>query len=223
MAATDHPGLLALLQLSSPNLPVGAFSYSQGLESAVDTGLIHDMASTQGWISDCLQLIIGRYDAPLWLRLYAALSSRNWAAANDWNEDYRVSRETSELAAEARQMGYSAERWLESLGQAIPTELDRPAFITAHSWACTQWRISSQDGLQAYLFAWAENQVMAALKAVPLGQAAGQQILLQLRPTIVAISQAAIDMPDEKLSTQAPGFALVCCQHETQYSRLFRS
>ncbi len=219
----EQQALMGLLQLTSPNLPVGAFSYSQGLENAVDSGLIHDAETAGKWITDCLKLVLGCYEAPVWLRLYEALSCHNHEAANNWNEDYLVTRETAELSAEAHQMGYSAARWLESLDLALPAAIETPAFITAHVWACHQWQITSENGLNAYLFAWAENQIMAAMKSLPMGQAAGQKLLFQVRLFIPEIGQRAATLADEDLSNQAPGFALSCCQHETQYSRLFRS
>lgn len=215
--------LLALLQLSSPSLPVGAFSYSQGLESAVEGGLVSDASSAQRWIGECLELVVGRYEAPLWLRLNAALSSRNWPLAQRWNQDYFATRESAELLAEARQMGYSAARWLDSLDQPLPPGFDPPSFVAAHAWACVCWDIQAAAGLRAYLFAWAENQMMAALKLVPLGQAAGQRLLQNLRARIAAVADQAADLEDADLSTQAPGFALASCHHEIQYSRLFRS
>ena len=85
------------------------------------------------------------------------------------------------------------------------------------------WQVPIEEALAAYLWAWAENQVMAALKAVPLGQTSGQRILLALGERIPGIVQRAMTLGDDAVSNFAPAFAIASCCHETQYSRLFRS
>lgn len=220
---SDPRALAALLQLASPTLPVGAYSYSQGLESAIDAGVVHDEASAARWISDGLQLVLARYEAPLWLRLHAACSQQDSSALADGNADFLATRETAELRAETVQMGYSLVQLMRTLGHALPLDADEIAYPTAHAWACRRWGVGADDGLLAYLYAWVENQVMAALKAVPLGQSAGQRLLLGLRDAIAAAAQQASMLADENLSTQSPMLAILSSAHETQYSRLFRS
>lgn len=215
--------LSALLQLASPSLPVGAYSYSQGLESAIETRLVHDEASALRWIGDGLQLVLGRYEAAVWLRLHRACSAGEARALYDWNEEVLATRETAELRAETVQMGYSLMQLLRTLGHAPPLEADEIAYPTAHAWACTCWGISEDEGLVAYLYGWAENQMMAALKTVPLGQTAGQRLLLGLRDAIADAARTAQALADEDLSTQTPMLAILSSRHETQYSRLFRS
>ena len=228
---SDMP-LARLLQLASPTLPVGAYSYSQGLESAIEAGIVHDAVSAQSWIADVLELSIARMEAPLLLRLQCAWTVKDFAAVEYWNALFLASRESAELRAETVQMGYSLTRLLNELsepGASDPStfpllqRIDEPAFPTAYACAAAQWRIEPAAALIAYVWSWLENQVMAALKAVPLGQTAGQQILLALGARLDHIAQAAGACADHELGNFAPGLAILSSRHETQYSRLFRS
>lgn len=222
-AALDLGDLPALLQLSSPALPVGAYSYSQGLEGAIDEGRLRSEAEVQRWIGDGLCLVLGRYEAPVWLRLRRACSAADWPALIDWNERFIATRESRELRAETLQMGYSLMQLLRSLGQPAPFEAEEIAYPTAHAWTCQCWDIGAEAGLYAYLFGWLENQVMAAIKTVPLGQVAGQRMLLNLRPRLRQTVVEALQLPDDRLSNQAPMLGILSSRHESQYSRLFRS
>lgn len=212
-----NTSLLRLLQLASPTLPVGAYSYSQGLESAIDAGIVTDAASAQQWISDVLEFSIARLEAPLLLRM-----SNTPANIEALNAQLLASRETAELRAETVQMGYSLNRLLPSLG-VEPLAFDEPSFPAAFATAVNAWRIDAHVALQAYLWSWLENQVMAAVKAVPLGQTDGQRMLLALADRIPGIVDRAGALRDDDIGSFAPGFAILSSKHETQYSRLFRS
>jgi urease accessory protein len=215
--------LTALLQLASPTLPVGAYSYSQGLESAIDAGLVHDEASARRWIGDGLRCALARYEAPLWLRVHRALLANDAETVTQWNEEFLATRETAELRAETVQMGYSLRQLLHTLGYPSVFESGETAYPVVHAWACTCWHIDERAGLTTYLYGWAENQMMAALKAVPLGQTSGQRLLLGLRGIIEDAVLTALAIDDDDLGTQAPMLAILSARHETQYSRLFRS
>lgn len=221
--------LTRLLQLASPALPVGAFSYSQGLEWAIEAGIVRDEATALDWIGDLLEHTLGGFEAPLLSRLIAAWQAHDADAVRRLNELYLASRESAELRAETLQMGYSLTRLLRELGDfpvdviAALDALGEPAFPAAWSASAAAWDIPAEQAVTAYLWAWAENQVMAALKAVPLGQSAGQRILLALGARVPAIAQRALTLEPEAWSNLAPGFAIASCRHETQYSRLFRS
>ncbi|MCX7176735.1 MAG: urease accessory protein UreF [Proteobacteria bacterium] len=219
--------LSRLLQLASPALPVGAYTYSQGLEWAVESGVIRDEASALQWIADLLEWNLGRFEAPLLARLLAAARAAEDLAP--LNETFLASRETSELRAETVQMGYSMTRLLGEL-EDFPRSaldalrsLDQPSFPAAWACAAVAWEIDDESALTAYLWSWAENQVMAALKAGPLGQAAGQRVLLALGERIPPVVEHALALDATEFSNFAPGFAIACSRHETQYSRLFRS
>lgn len=226
---TDATRLARLLQLASPALPVGAYSYSQGLEAAAEAGLVHDAPSAQQWIADMLDLSLARMEGPVLLRLHDAWQDADQSAVASWNALFLASRETAELRAETAQMGYSLARLLTDLHadgaqyfadlQALP----EIAFPTAYACAASHWQIAASDALLAYLWSWLENQVMAAVKAVPLGQTAGQRMLLQLGGRLAAVAAEINTVEDDAMGNYTPGLALLSSRHETQYSRLFRS
>jgi urease accessory protein len=197
-----------LLQLASPALPVGAYSYSGGLEAAIEAGIVHDAASAQRWIGDVLEFSVLRMEAPLLLRMIEEPDAL-------WNEMLLASRETSELRAESVQMGYSLNRLLPELGVSA-CAYEEPSFPAVFAHAVRAWGIAPRQAVTVYLWAWIENQVMAAVKAVPLGQTDGQKMLL-------ALGARLQDMSEDEPGNFAPGLAILSSRHETQYSRLFRS
>jgi urease accessory protein len=213
---------LRLLQLASPSLPVGAYSYSQGLEAAVEAGIVSDAASAERWIDDVLSLSVASMEVPLLLRLTAAWGAGDLGEVGRWNDELIASRETCELRAETLQMGYSLRSLLRDLGVGT-FELEDAAYATAYAFAVARWRIDPREALEAYLFSWVENQVLAALKCVPLGQTEGQRMLLALAERIPAVADRAAALADGELCNFAPGLALASARHETQYSRIFRS
>lgn len=272
--------LLRLLQLASPALPVGAYTYSQGLEWAIEEGTVSNEATALNWIAEQLEWNIGRYEVPLlrdclhtWQlppaasnhsgcaiegeadyrrrvvgagdtasgihgaplhadagpRLCKAEGASGQEAALALDTEYLATRETAELRAETVQMGYSMRRLLDELGdfpQALRdllASVPETTFLLVWSCAAAHWQVPVRDALAAWCWSWAENQTMAALKAVPLGQAAGQRILAEVGHRIPAVVEHAMNLDRDNFSNFAPGFALACSRHETQYSRLFRS
>ena len=222
--------LVRLLQLASPALPVGAYTYSQGLEWAVESGVIRDEASAGRWVADLLEHGIGGYEAPLVAALIAAWQADDHAEVARLDADFLASRESAELRAETAQMGFSMRRLLRDLRDdslapvlAVTDAQPEVAFPTVWAGIAARWQIDPDAALCAYLWSWAENQVMAALKAVPLGQAAGQRLLARLGRRIVEVAAAALQRPEARWSNFTPAFAIACARHETQYSRLFRS
>ena len=221
---TSKPALVRLLQLASPVLPVGAYSYSQGLEAAIEHGFVKDEASVRDWIGDVLTLCVAPMEAPLFLRMYDSWVRDNAEDAQHWNTLFLATRESAELRAETVQMGYSLAQLLPELIEAHPFERwDETSFPAAFSFVAVRWKLERDDALVAYIWSWLENQVLAAVKAVPLGQAAGQRLLAALGARISECVAQAREAADGELSNMAPGFALLSAQHETQYSRLFRS
>lgn len=221
---------LRLFQLVSPALPVGAYTYAQGLEWAVECGDVVDEASAARWIGDLLHASVGRFEAPLLLALLRAWADGDIARVAALDADHQASRETRELLAETRQMGFAARAVLPALGvtpaarEAVDA-LDAPSFITVWSFAAWHFGVSPREALAGWLWAWAENQVMAAIKVVPLGQNAGQRLLSGLIGDIDArVAAIGSDAsPPARWCNLAPGLALASARHETQYSRLFRS
>lgn len=220
--------LTRLLQLASPLLPVGAYSYSQGLEWGIDSGAVHDAETAGAWIGDALEFNLARFELPLLARLYAAWEADDRVALARWNSFFCTGRDCAEARAETLQMGYSLVRLLEALDgdEARVDALKRfvpVSFPLAYACAAAMWNIPRTESLLAYAWSWAENQVSAALKAVPLGQVAGQRLLIVLGEKIPAAVEAACTREDVRLSNFAPGLAIAGARHATQYSRLFRS
>lgn len=220
--ATATRRLLALLQLASPGLPVGGFAYSQGLEKAIDDGIVHDASAARRWIGDLLTLSLARFEGPLWLRAWDAWHAGDHGKFALWNEECLASRETAELRAETAQMGASLVRVMPALG-IVPPASTPIAFPTAFAAACAALDIDREAGLAAYLWAWAENQVLVAVKSVPLGQMAGQTLLAELHATVESAVQSAASREDEELGGASVRYAITSTQHEAMYSRLYRS
>lgn len=221
--------LSRLLQLASPMLPVGAYSYSQGLEWAIECGEVKDLASAKGWIGDVLEVYQANFELPVLSRLFIAWQMGDMEKVREWDAFYQAGRDTSEAWAETRQMGYSLCRLLNDLKELPDHLMDNvnslvtPAFPTVYAAIAQHWAIAQQDMLHAYVWGWLENQVSAAMKTVPLGQVAGQKILLTLGQVLPDIVQQAMSLPDDEISNFNPLLTIAGCQHETQYSRLFRS
>ncbi|MDN3922119.1 urease accessory UreF family protein [Pelomonas sp. PFR6] len=222
------------MQLASPALPVGGFSYSEGLEAAVDSGRVSDEASARAWLLDQLQLALGRADLPVCaaaLRAWLAGDAERLRALNDW---VLQTRETRELRLQAEQMGRSLLEWLRnkngSNSEAGAAQLallaslqPAPSWPIAYALALAQTGAAPREALLTQAFGWAENMVAAAIKAVPLGQSAGQRMLDALGAAIPAVVDAALALGEDARQAFTPMLAILSAQHETQYSRLFRS
>ena len=221
--------LLQLLWLASPALPVGGFSYSEGLEAAIEAGAVSNEASAQAWLLDQLHLSLGRSELPLLARATAAWAAHDAvriAALNAW---CLTTRESGELRRQTEQMGRSMLEWLRqrtpgdariaTLAQLAPA----PAWPIAFALAAAQSGAPPRDALLSFGFGWAENMAQAALKSVPLGQSVGQRILGALAAALPQVVAAALTLPDDERQAFSPMLAILSSQHESQYSRLFRS
>ena len=219
--------LLQLLRLASPALPVGGYSYSQGLEWGIDCGAIANVDAAQRWIGDMLGHAQARFELPLLLAMHAAWTAADGVEAQRLNLQYLASRETRELRAETLQMGYSLRELLVALpdlpaeAQAAAAALAQPTYPALYALAAASWQIAPPEMALAYVWSWAENQIMVLMKAMPLGQVAGQKLLSQLLPRMRQTVSTACAAP--RWSNFAPGLAIASSRHETQYSRLFRS
>lgn len=221
--------LSRLLQLASPMLPVGAYSYSQGLEWAIECGDVRDLETAKTWIGDVLQTYQAHFELPVLHRLYLAWQQADLQAVSDWDAFYQAGRDTAEALAETKQMGYSLVRLVNDLKE-LPdalliniNQLNQPAFPTIYAALAQYWQISAADMLHGYAWGWLENQASASMKTVPLGQVAGQKILLALGQTLPQVVAQAMALQDDEISNFNPLLSVAGCLHETQYSRLFRS
>jgi len=221
--------LVRLLQLASPALPIGTYSYSQGLEWMIDCGAIRDAAAAQRWIGDALEQVIADGEAPVLARLLDACERDDHGDFAYWNAWHVVSRETRELRSETEQMGASLAKLaadigiLDGAGKALAAAVEPIGLPTAFALACRALRIPVDAALAGYTMSWLENQVLVAIKALPLGQVAGQKMLLVLSARIPALVVRAKTIGDDDIVSFAPGVALASARHEAQYSRLFRS
>ena len=223
--------LLGLIWLASPALPVGGFSYSEGLEAAVEWAGVTTENAASGWISDQLALSLARSDLPVLAQAMAAWRENDFERAAQLNAWVLATRESSELRLQTEQMGRSLADWLR--GRHADDESVQPALIAlagmvptypiAFALAAAQTGADVRDGLLAYACGWAENMVQAALKAVPLGQSAGQRILARLMGEIPAAVDVALSCGDDERQAFSPMLAILSARHEAQYSRLFRS
>jgi urease accessory protein len=223
MALTDA-SLLQLIWLASPALPVGGFSYSEGLESAVDRGCVHDEQSAAAWLADQLHLTLARCELPVIGQAISAWRDENpdsIARLNDW---ILHTRESSEARQQTEQMGRSLVEWLKSVQpQTAARATHALSYPLAYALAASATDASPRECLLAFAFGWAENMMQSAIKSVPLGQSAGQRILLRLAGEIPAAVDAALGLPEDRRQAFSPMLAILSAQHETQYSRLFRS
>ena len=248
-----NPQLFRVLHLASPALPIGAFHFSQALEYAVEAGWVRDESTALEWIAGLAENALGTLDLPILARLHAAWSNENLAEVRRWNAFLIAARETEELRAEDRHTGSALQKILTELGVVDPashipvgwamTERewrantskpnipgepatkspDRCGYAAMFALACARWSVPAAETLQAYAWAWSENQVLAAIKLVPLGQTAGQRMLHALIPRLAAISASALCLDDNDLGVCAVMHGMASARHESQYTRLFRS
>lgn len=224
--------LTRLLHLASTMLPVGAFSYSQGLEWAIESGQAGKAADASRWITDALRHAVARFEAPLLVAALRAWKGGDDALASECNVRFLATRESAELLAETKQTGYSLRRWCRDAGAldaAWCARLDAlavPSYPVVYAAVAAAWDLPERDAVAVYLWSWLENQVGAALKGVPLGQTDGQRILLAAGPLVDELAATCVERANEPglaWPTQCPGLAIASSCHETQYSRLFRS
>jgi urease accessory protein len=214
--------LLSLMRLVSPALPVGTYSYSQGFEFAIDSGCVKNKQDVTTWLQGVMQTGICHLEIPLLRNCYRALAQDNVSALIYWNQEALAARESSELRLEDMQMGKALWRLLTDLNINLP-ELAQPSWVAAYSIAAFRWQISLPDAAYGFVWSWLENQLMVAAKLVPLGQTDVQRLTGELIQTIPDIVSTGLQVEDDDIGMGMPGLVLASMQHETQYSRLFRS
>ena len=215
--------LLYLLQLVSPSLPVGAYSYSEGIETLVTQGKIHNAQTLQQWLEGELKWGSIRLDTAIVCRAY----SNN--TLDYWNQWLSAIRETHELREQSHQMGYSLLRLIATLEPVLYESLlfnlkdDFVNFAVIFGSLAKHWQITPQDAVLGYLHSWANNLVCAGLKLIPLGQTQGQKMLISLQPTLTITSLEVLSLQDEDLYSCGWGLSLASMSHASLYTRLFRS
>ncbi|MFP3977377.1 urease accessory protein UreF [Marinobacter sp. KMM 10035] len=221
--------LLGLMQLVSPALPIGAFAWSQGLESAFEMGWVRNEEELGEWLEGVLEDGLSRCELPVLFRLQNCWANGESRGLVYWNDWLHASRETAELSDEGTRLGLALLRLLTSLqlepqaGNGSAQLPEEPDYVTVFAWTAYQRRVPVRHSMLGFVWGWLENQLAVACKALPLGHTAAQRLNEQLRPKLVAAVENALSLPDEQMGPILPGLALGSAQHETQYSRLFRS
>lgn len=214
------------MRLTSPSLPIGAFAYSQGLEFVCDQEWVHDEKSAQDWISGLMRNTQTYLDVPILLRLYDAWQSDALDKVEYWSKYLLASREAKELRNEDQYVGKALLKLLVDLEVSQAKEIidtSYATYTTAFSLAAYNWQVNKADCCTGYLWAWCENQVNAAIKLIPLGQTAGQRMISSLINEIPCLIETATGLGDDEIGSTAVGLGIASANHETQYSRLFRS
>ncbi len=223
--AVGDLALLGLLQLVSPALPIGAFAWSQGLESAFELGWVNNEDQLGDWLEGVLEDGLTRCELPLLARVQQAWANRDANAIAEWNDWLHATRETAELSDEDVRLGAALVRLLGSL-ELLPDEgllPEAPGYVTLFAWAAHMRCVPARQTLLGFAWAWLENQLAVACKAMPLGHTAAQRLTERLRPKLVMAVDNALQKEDHELGPVLPGLALGSALHESQYSRLFRS
>ncbi len=227
MDTLTDSNLLYLLQLASPALPVGAYSYSEGLETLVENGTITTPEKLKHWLE--MELCYGaiRIETAVMVRAYQSTIGGNLEALSDWNSWLSAARETEELRNSSWQMGRSLIRLLVELEPqiaGIANVVGNPCnYAIAFGIAVAHWQINIQAAVLGYLHSWASNLITAGVKLIPLGQTAGQQLLLKIQKLLSNVALEILSLEDDDLCCCSWGLSLASMNHETQYTRLFRS
>ena len=226
MDMLTNSALLKLLQLASPTLPIGAYSYSEGLEALVDGAKITSASCLERWLRQELRYGAVRLEAAVMIRAYQATVAEDVSALTDWNRWLSATRETEELRSQSWQMGRSLLRLFQDLQKDEISSLllqEECNFAIAFGTVAARWQIDEQSVILGYLHSWATNLISAGIKLIPLGQTAGQRLLLELGEAFDRATQEVLNLQDDDLSSCGWGLSLASMAHETLYSRLFRS
>ena len=223
---TSSLGYLRLMQLVSPSLPIGGYTYSQGLEYAVECGWVRDVSTFDEWISGLLDHGMVYLELPIFKRIYVAIKSDNVEALSYWSQYLLASRESHELRSEEINRARALNTLLPNLGVSCKEEMNdamETTQLSPFALAAINWDISLHDTALGYTWSWLENQVTAAIKLIPLGQTEGQQVQMMMATRIPHAVDLGLSLNDDEIGASSPALGIASARHETQYTRLFRS
>jgi urease accessory protein len=218
-----------LLQLCSANLPVGGFSFSQGLEYAVEMSWVNNSDSTKDWISFNLAQTIAHTDLALLNRLHKSLIEDDFSGFHKWNQHALACRESNELYLADVAMGKALMRLLKDI-QGIDSshyadliKQKEISFVSAFALSAYLFGLELSALQCGFCWAYLDSQVAAATKLVPLGQTQAQNLLFDLSQQVEQAVEQANQIDDDNIGASLPRLAMASAWHETQYTRLFRS
>lgn len=218
--------LLNLLHISSPALPIGAFAYSQGLEYTLEAGWCKNADDVEMWIKSVMTQGLGGIDLPILKRLHQAWAKNDVQALQYWNAMLLAFRETKELYLEDIQVGDAFKQWHKTQSAEHLEKLefiDNPTVASMYGLNGVIKGLTIEECLIGFVWAWLENQITAASKAMPMGQTDGQNIIRHVIPEIEAVIESAMTLSDDDIGSGLVGLSMSSALHEHQYSRLFRS
>jgi len=215
--------LLSLLQLASPALPIGAYSYSEGVEFLSNQGIIFDSDSLDHWLRQELKYGSIRIDSAVLVRTFQGVEMGDFSKIIFWNHWLSAQRESEELRCQSWQMGNALIKLFNDIGNVQEIPLEPCNYAIAFGMVSFYWEITLFDALSSFLFCWASNLVSAGIRSIPIGQTAGQRILFNLHTKIIETIPCILALQDDELESCNIGLVLASIGHETQYSRLFRS
>lgn len=216
-------GLLRLMQLTSPSFPVGTFAYSQGLETAIHNAWVTDADSAISWMTGLISQTLATLDVPILGRAIGAWAQRDLEQVRALSAFQLACREARELQEEDLQLGRAMLKVLRTLGVPEASVEGDVTYCVAFGLAVSHFEVGLERAAGGYLYAWCDNQVIAASRLIPLGQSEAQRTLAACLPAIPAAVRRGLELPDCDLGLTSPGLGLASAQHETQYARLFRS
>jgi urease accessory protein len=221
-------GLLLLQAWLSPAFPVGGYSYSHGLEYAVEAGALPDRSALQNWIEGILLFGAGRNDALLIREIHRAVIAREFERCDEIAAFASALRGTSELALEASAQGAAFLKaliagWPELSAAEPLRQWKRPVYPVAFGAAAAVAGIDARQATVAYLHAFCSNLVSAALRLMPIGQSDGLACLANLSKALPSLADALELVPFDDIGAAALMVDVFSMRHETQYTRLFRS
>lgn len=223
-----------LLQLISPGFPLGAYNYSDALEHLVEMNCLGNVYALETYLFEALTTGSIRLDISITLKIFQAIathSSDSLSQIKYWNNWLNGTRETKELRQQSIQMGNSLLKLLGDLDEGKRSQIDEYRqvlgknchYAIAFGIAVGLWEIDPQQAILGYLHSWVSNLVSAGVKLIPLGQTQGQQIIYNLHPVIAEVAEELMNPKEEHLYACTWGLSLASMNHETQYTRLFRS
>lgn len=219
-----------LYHLTSSNLPLGNFSYSQGLEWAVHNNWIKNVNTFRIWQKQQINHILTYVDLPILKRLYLSCKKNNIDNFEYWIYFLLANRETQELRQEEKQKGAALfnliKSWeLKNLNKNNEkwSFLIKKSYLGGLAWLSAIWNIKLEDIATSFTYNWIENAVMIGLKIVPFGQTKAHNLLKYFYGLMPKLLSLSFNIKNNDIGASLPLLSIASSRHETQYSRLFRS